>query len=110
MSIGTAYGRIYLSPYGIEDENKHAILYSLEALNYLIYYSRVMNFYISNIDLIAASRTLRIDINWVTTKIGITGCFDENYLLNYTQSTKENFLSRFNALYSQIKEACMSVK
>lgn len=110
MSIGKAYGRIFISPYGIEEEEKHTILYSLETLNYLIYYSREMNFYISNIDLIAASRSIRIDISWVTSNIGITGCFDENNLLNYSQSTKEDFLSRFNVLYSQIKGRCLSVK
>lgn len=110
MGISSNYGRIFISPYGLEEEDKPTILSSLEALNYLIYYSREINFYISNIDLIAASRSIRIDINWVTSNIGITGCFDENYLLNYSQSTKEDFLSRFNVLYSQIKGRCLSVK
>lgn len=111
MSIGMIRGScIFISPYGIEEKDNHTILSSLESLNYLIYYSREMNFYISNIDLIAASRSIRIDISWVTSTINILGCFDENYLLNYTKSTKENFLSRFNALYSQIKAACMPVK
>ena len=110
MSMGVAYGRIFISPYGIEDEDKSNILNTLESLNYLVHYSSELNFYISHLDLIAASRSIRIDVNWVTSNIGITGCFDENYLLNYTQSTKWNFLSRFNYLYSQIKEACMSVK
>ena len=111
MSIGIIRGsRIFISPYGIEERDKHTILSSLESLNYLIYYSREMNFYTSHLDLIAASRSIRIDISWITSNIGITGCFDENYLLNYTQSTKEDFLSRFNALYYQIKEACLPVK
>ena len=63
MSIGKAYGRIFISPYGIEEKDKHTILSSLESLNYLIYYSREMSFYTSHLDLIAASRTIRIDIN-----------------------------------------------
>lgn len=111
MSIGIVRGsRIFISPYGIEERDKHTIFSSLESLNYLIYYSREMNFYTSHLDLIAASRSIRINISLVTSNIGITGCFDENYLLNYTQSTKEDFLSRFNALYYQINEACLSVK
>ena len=110
MSMGVAYGRIFISPYGIEEKDNPTILHSLESLNYLVHYSRELNFYISHLDLIAVTRSIRIEIHWITSTIHILGCFDENYLLNYAQSTKEDFLSRFNSLYSQIKEACMSVK
>lgn len=110
MGISSDYGRIFISPYGIDEEVKHTILYSLESLKYLVYYSRELNFYTSHLELIAASRSIRITINWVTPNIGIMGGFEENYYLVYSQSTKEDFLSRFNVLYSQIKGRCLSVK
>ena len=111
MGIKRQSGSIYISPFYIWEEDKTVIIDSLESLKNLIEFSKKkLNFYTSHLDLIAASRSIRIDINWINSYINITGCFDENYLLNYSQSTKEDFLSRFNVLYSQIKGRCLSVK
>ena len=110
MGIKRQSGSIYISPFYIREEDKTVIIDSLESLKNLIEFSKELNFYTSHLDLIAASRSIRIDINWINSYINISGCFDENSLLNYSQSTKEDFLSRFNVLYSQIKGRCLSVK
>lgn len=64
MSIGMIRGGlIFISPDGIKEKDKPSILYSLESLKNLIEFSKELDFYTSHLDLIAASRSIRIDIS-----------------------------------------------